>query len=426
LESPLFWIFTAILFVLALGFVLVPLWLHNRAESFVEDATRKNENVALFQERSDELENELASGNLDQAEFDVLILELQQSLLLDVAEEDLAAHAKHKGKGKGGEDNASSRSPSYNLLVPVSLCLIMPLVAYGLYSEWGFKNDVELMDLFQRTVNNRDNPQESQELIVSLGEVVQADDNRPWAWYFLAENFASIGMFAEAEIAYTQSAGRMEDTPEKALVLGRVAMAKYILAEFNFTPEIVEVIDQARTINPSEISILQLIAADAEEREDFETAIEYWRLIIQSNPNGEQAQILRRSIASARQRLASEGQEVAAGPTIEVDLSLGEGLDLDDNLRVFVAVRNAAQEGLPPLAAIDLTVADLPANIQLDNSYAVGPFNISSAETVFVSASVSFSGSATPASGDYRSQSDNFSHNGQRAVINLVIADRIP
>ena len=415
----MFWIFTAILFVMAIGFVLLPLWIRNRAESFVEDASRKNENVALFQERSDELENELSSGNLSQAEFDVLIQETQQSLLLDVSDEEITTKTKREKK-------PAAKSPAYNLVIPLLLCLAMPLVAYGLYGEWGFKNDVELMGLFQRTVNNRDNPQESQDLIRRLGEVVQADDYRPWAWYFLAENFASIGMFTEAEIAYRQSAARMEETPEKALVLGRVAMAKYILAEYTFTADILEVIGKARAINPNEISVLQLIAADAEEREDFETAIEYWRLIIQSNPNSEQAQTLRRSIAIAQQRLAGDGQDVAAGPIIEINLSLAEGLEIDGGLRVFVAVRNAVQEGLPPLAAIDLTVADLPVNIQLDNSYAVGPFNISSAETVFVSASVSFTGSATPTSGDYRSQSDNFSHNGQRAVISLEIIDRVP
>ena len=415
----MFWIFTAVLFVMAVGFVLLPLWIRNRAGSFVDDASRKNENIALFQERSDELENELSSGNLSQAEFDVLIQEMQQSLLLDVSDEELTTKSKREKK-------AAAKSPAYNLVIPLLLCLAMPLVVYGLYDEWGFKNDVELMGLFQRTVNNRDNPQESQDLIRRLGEVVQADDYRPWAWYFLAENFASIGMFTEAEIAYRQSAARMEETPEKALVLGRVAMAKYVLAEYTFTADILEVIGKARAINPNEMSVLQLIAADAEEREDFETAIEYWRLIIQSNPNSEQAQTLRRSIAIAQQRLAGDGQDVAAGPTIEINLSLAEGLEIDGGLRVFVAVRNAAQEGLPPLAAIDLTVADLPANIQLDNSFAVGPFNISSAETVFVSASVSFTGSATPTSGDYRSQSDNFSHNGQRAVISLEIIDRVP
>lgn len=416
----MFWTSTVILFVLAIAFVLVPLWRRGRAASFVADASRKDENIALFQERSDEIENDLASGNIDQSQFDILMLELQQSLLSDVSEDETRQEKKSK------KQKAVNKSQRYNVAIPLVLCLLIPIAAYALYNEWGYMDDVELMGLFQRTVNNMDDPQESQALIISLGEAVQENDDRPWAWYFLAENFASLGMFSEAEIAYGQSAARLEDTPEKALVLGRVAMAKYILADFSFTEEILAVIEQAREINPNEISILQLIAADAEEREDYETAIEYWRLIIQSNPNSEQAQILRRSIAAAQQRLDQGGEEVGTGPTIEVNLSLAEGIELNEDLRVFVAVRNAEREGMPPLAAINLTVGDLPTNIQLDNSYAVGPFNISSAETVYVSAAVSFTGSATPTSGDYRSQTDNFSHNGQRAVINLEIADRIP
>ncbi len=417
----MFWLLTACLFVLAAGFVLLPLWLRNKAESFEEDASRKNENINLFQERSDELENELASGNLEQAQFDLLILELQQSLLADVSIDEFSNGLKLENKRA-----ARKKSRSMSIAAPLIFCLLMPVFAYSLYSQWGYFDDVELMGLFQRTVDNRDNPEESQNLIVSLGQIVQEDDDRPWAWYFLAENFASLGMFTEAEIAYQQSAARMSDSPEKALVLGRVAMAKYILADFKFTEQILEVIEQARAINPNEISILQLLGADAEERQDYSAAIEYWRLIIQSNPNSEQAQVLRRSIAMAQQALATDGQDVGTGPVIQIDLRLAEGLALDEDLRVFVAVRNAEQEGLPPLAATDLTVADLPASIVLDNSFAVGPFNLSSADAVFVSAAVSFSGSATPSSGDYRVQSANFAHNGQRAVINLEIVDRLP
>ncbi len=420
----MFWFLTACLFVLAVAFVLAPLWIRSRAASFESEATRKDENIALFQERSDELENNLASGDLDQAQFDLLMTELQQNLLTDVSHEETSAGEKaqataHKGK-------AVSRRASLNTLIPLFFCLLMPVFAYSLYNKWGYFDDVELMALFQRTVDNRDNPQESQNLIVSLGEIVQADDDRPWAWYFLAENFASLGLFAEAEIAYTQSAARMSDTADKALVLGRVAMTKYLLADFTFTEEILQLVDQARAINPNEISILQLLGADAEERKDYAAAIEYWRLIIQSNPTSEQAQVLRRSIAAAQQILTADGQRVGAGPTIEINLRLVDGLDLDPDLRVFVAVRHAEREGLPPLAATDISVADLPAVVSLDNSYAVGPFNLSSADTVFVSAAVSFSGSATPSSGDYRVQSANFAHNGQQAVINLEISDRLP
>ncbi len=420
----MFWFLTACLFVLAVAFVLVPLWFRSRAASFASEATRKDENIVLFQERSDELENDLASGNLDQAQFKLLMIELQQRLLADVSHEETSTG--EKTQTAAHKARAVEKMASLNTVIPLFFCLLMPVFAYSLYQHWGYFDDVELMELFQRTVANRDNPQESQNLIVSLGEIVQADDDSPWAWYFLAENFASLGMFAEAEVAYTQSAVHMSDTPDKALVLGRVAMAKYVLADFNFTEEILEVIDQARAINPNEISILQLLVADAEEREDYALAIEYWRLIIQSNPNSEQAQVLRRSIAAAQQILAADGQEVGAGPSIEINLRLVDGLNLDPKLRVFVAVRNAEREGLPPLAATDITVADLPTVVRLDNSSAVGPFNLSSADTVFVSAAVSFSGSATPSSGDYRVQSANFAHRGQQSVINLEISDRLP
>ena len=187
-----------------------------------------------------------------------------------------------------------------------------------------------------------------------------------------------------------------------------------------------EVIERARAINPNEISVLQLLAADAEQRQDYRAAIDYWRLLIQSDPNSQQAQVLRENIAAAQAMLTDDDHEVAAGPVIEVNISLGEGIELDSDLRLFVAARNAEREGMPPLAAVNLTVGSLPTTIRLDNSDAVGGFNLASADTVYISALVSFTGSANPQRGDYRVVSENFAHNGQHAVIDLVIDERVP
>jgi cytochrome c-type biogenesis protein CcmH len=302
----------------------------------------------------------------------------------------------------------------------------MSVLAYSLYNQWGYIDDVELMDLFRRTVNNTADIEETQSLIVRLGEVVQADADKEWAWYFLAENFANLNMFPEAQIAYRQAANRIEAGPEKALILGRVALAMYITADLKLTPEILEVVEEARALNPNERSILQLLAADADQRRDYQSAIAYWRLLIQSSPNSGQARLLRESIAAAQSLMADSGQDIDAGPVVEVKLRLTEGIELDPNLRVFIAVRNAQREGLPPLAATQLRVADLPVTIRLDDASAVGPFNLSSANTVFVSALVSFTGTANPGSGDYRVVSDSFVHNGQHAVIDLVLSERVP
>ena len=420
----MFWLLTICLFIAAALFVVVPLWSANRGGAQESIQLRKAANIALFHERNDEFEAELAEGNLDQSQFDALILELQQGLLADV---DSAAQAAAPEPAKTKPKQSQLRgSGIIRNVIPLALVLFMSVLAYSLYNQWGYIDDVELMDLFRRTVNNTADIEETQSLIVHLGEVVQADADKEWAWYFLAENFANLNMFPEAQIAYRQAANRIEAGPEKALILGRVALAMYITADLKLTPEILEVVEEARALNPNERSILQLLAADADQRRDYQSAIAYWRLLIQSSPNSGQARLLRESIAAAQSLMADSGQDIDAGPVVEVKLRLTEGIELDPNLRVFIAVRNAQREGLPPLAATQLRVADLPVTIRLDDASAVGPFNLSSANTVFVSALVSFTGTANPGSGDYRVVSDSFVHNGQHAVIDLVLSERVP
>jgi cytochrome c-type biogenesis protein CcmH len=123
--------------------------------------------------------------------------------------------------------------------------------------------------------------------------------------------------------------------------------------------------------------------------------------------------------------LADQEPPGTNSPIINVALSLQDGLELNRNLRVFVAARDADRQGVPPLAAIDLTVADLPMTIRLDNSSAVGAFNLASAEVVYVSALVSQSGTAMPQVGDYRVVSEEFSHNNESNQVDLIISRKV-
>ena len=84
----MFWIATAGLFLLAALFVIGPLWLRANSQPADSDELRKQANIALFRERSDELEAELSAGNLNQQQFDLLLSELQLGLLADVELED--------------------------------------------------------------------------------------------------------------------------------------------------------------------------------------------------------------------------------------------------------------------------------------------------------------------------------------------------
>lgn len=419
----MFWIVTAGLFLLAAFFVLGPLWLRANSQLVDSDELRKQANIALFQERSDELEAELSAGNLDQQQFDLLLSELQLGLLADVELKDKATSSANVRPTKPGDNGGALITPTY--LMPLAFVLALPVLAYGLYSQWGYIDDVQVMDLFQRTVDNQGDINETRELIVTLGELAQTHPDMPWAFYFLAENFAAVALFEEAQIAYQRAAELLDATPEKALVLGRIAMAMYINAEFEFSSQIRAVIDEARAINPNEMSVLQLLAADAEQREDYSDAIDYWRLMIQVDPNGEFAQELRFRIAAAQEVLAERDGETS-GPRINVSLSLSPEVDLAPELRVFLAVRNSEQDGLPPLAALDTTVSALPASFRLDNTSAVGPYNLSSAESVYVTALVSFRGVATPSPGDYRVESSTLTLDSDAEMaLDLVLSERL-
>jgi len=407
----LFWTLAALLAVMAIAFFVIPFYRANGGDEEAVGSVQRSENLLLFAERESELAEDLAAGEIDSEEHATLLRELQQSLLDDVQDT----------KPKRVPIAISSRGWLVIGLIAVSL----PAVSVTLYQRWGFIDDVQVMGLFQESLAAQGDVVAASALVTELGELVKNGSENPWVWYFLGENFATIGRFNEAEISYRQAAERLSGQPEEALVLGRAALALYIKSEFRFTPELNALIEQAQAINPNEIAVIQLLAADAQNRGDYAAAIANWRILIQLDPNSPEAQALRGEIANAQRLLREESGEEIVGPEIEVRLALAEGLSLDPNLRVFVAVRSAEREGMPPLAAVGLSVADLPTTISLDNSSQVGPFNISSADLVRVSALVSLNGTANPSRGDYRVVSDDFAHNGQHAIVTLTISDEV-
>lgn len=407
----LFWTLAALLAVMAIAFFVIPFYRANGGDEEAVGSVQRSENLLLFAERESELAEDLAAGEIDSEEHATLLRELQQSLLDDV------------------QDTRPKRAPiaisSRGWLVIGLIALSLPAVSVTLYQRWGFIDDVQVMGLFQESLAAQGDVAAASALVTELGELVKNGSENPWVWYFLGENFATIGRFNEAEISYRQAAERLSEQPEEALVLGRAALALYIKSEFRFTPELNALIEQAQAINPNEIAVIQLLAADAQNRGDYAAAIANWRILIQLDPNSPEAQALRGEIANAQRLLREESGEEIVGPEIEVRLALAEGLSLDPNLRVFVAVRSAEREGMPPLAAVGLSVADLPTTISLDNSSQVGPFNLSSADLVRVSALVSLNGTANPSRGDYRVVSDDFAHNGQHAIVTLTISDEV-
>jgi cytochrome c-type biogenesis protein CcmH len=418
----LFWFFAAALVVLAVLFVLLPLWkIHRAGES--GRARREQTNLLIFQERIAELEAERAAGTLEEENFQELKRELQRSLLSDVD----AGAADVQGKIEG-----SASLLSLSRLIPLVLVLMVPSATFLLYQQWGYQDELELAQLGERTRAGVNNAEEARDLIFAIGEVVQSEPENGWAWFFLAQNLVNLQQFPEAAMSLERAAANIAEPQDKAEILSQQAYLEYFLAEQKLTDKVQGIIDQIQLINPNHQIVLDILGMDAEQRGDYQTAITYLRRILQSTPAGPAADDLNTRIANAQQQLAASGvapqdgqAAVGEGPTIEVQLSVGATLNLPADTRVFVSALEVNGRG-QPLAAEAMTVGDLPVTITLTNADAVGPFNLSSAEQIYIVATASSSGTANVQAGDHQARSEGFAHGNTHAIIPLVIENIVP
>ena len=416
-----FLFFSGFLVLVAMGFFLSPFFSQSRAQGSNFFSSRKEQNISLFEDRRSSLDRDLRENLISRELHMQLTTELKSSLLEDISEDK-------------DESYVHQKLSKPHLLAAIFSVLLIPVASYSLYGHWGFSQHEDIRSLYERTAANRDDLEETRELIAALGAVVMEESESsplPWAWYFLGENFSMLGLYSEAEVAYRQSSDRLSEETEQALSLGRLALVRYILDEFVLTPRVSAAIEQARLRNPNETAVLQILASDAETRKDYSEAIANWRLLIQANPNSPQSNLLRQKISDAQFLLVpSENNVLAAdnmtSPLINVSLSLADGLDVAGDTIIFVAARDANKEGLPPLAVVVLSVKDLPSVITLTNAQAVGPFNLSSAEAINVSALISYSGVANPNSGDIRVVSESILLSDVPSELSLILSSRIP
>jgi len=196
------------------------------------------------------------------------------------------------------------------------------------------------------------------------------------------------------------------------------------------TDKVQGIIDQAQLIDPNQYLILQVQGLDAERRQDHQAAITYWRRILQQVPAGPEAEQIQSRIELAQQALAGTASPASeppepVGARVQVQVSLADGLSLPAGTRVFVSALEVNGRG-QPLAARVLTVEELPATLTLSDADAVGPFNMSSAQSIYVVATASSTGSANVQSGDYQARSEGFARSEEDSSIALVITDRVP
>ena len=386
-----FWISTGLLTLLVLALLCWPL-LRRRSG---DGASRRAINTVIYRDQLADLERDLASGTLSQADYAGAREEIERRVLEDVAADTTPT------------DTAPRRPPRSALALAVTL----PLAAALLYVVLGTPAALDPAA--------RQGPQASaaeiEKMVATLAARLEKDPGNLEGWAMLGRSYLVTGRLAEAAKAFDKAGPAMEASTELML---QVAELSAELNEGRIEGRGRELLQRVLKAEPQNPQALVLAGTDAFFRQQYADAVRHWEAVLAQLPPGSpDAQNLTAGIEKARSlqgeapadaRARAEAKPpAAAGKTVSGRVTLAPALagkaSPDDVVFIFA---RAAEGPRMPLAVVRTRVADLPQDFTLDDSMALSPeFKLSSAGTLRIEARVSKSGDATARPGDLRGES---------------------
>ncbi len=375
-----FWMATGLLLVVALSFLLIPLLRGHRAQR-EEDRTALN--VALYQERLSELQVQQEQGVLSLAQLQAARAEAARELLADT---------------EGAEPARTSRLGKPWLVLAA---VLVPVLGLAGYLELGASDRVELSREFARP------PTSLADMTRRLERSVQAQPDSAENLYFLARSYMAQNRPGDAAQMFERSVALAGRQPE---LLGQWAQALYFASDKHFTPQVQTLTDEALQADPREVTSLGLLGIAAFETQRYQAAVDYWTRLLAALPADDASRsALEGGIARARENLAKRAADVAPAvkaKSIRIHVELAPALQgkVRPSDSVFIFAR-AIKGPAAPLAVKRITVADLPANVELSDSDAMMPqLNLSNFAQVQLVARVSRAGQPTTGEWVGRSQ----------------------
>ncbi|ARA80531.1 MULTISPECIES: c-type cytochrome biogenesis protein CcmI [Pseudomonas syringae group genomosp. 2] len=371
-----FWIATGLLLLVALGFLLIPVLRGHRAQR-EEDRTALN--VALYQERLSELQVQQEQGVLSVTQLQGARAEAARELLADT---------------EGAEPARTSRLGKPSLVLAA---VLVPVLGLAGYLQLGASDRVELSREFSRP------PTSLADLTQRLERSVQAQPDSAENLYFLARSYMAQNRPGDAAQMFERSVTLAGRSPE---LLGQWAQALYFASDKHFTAQVQALTDEALQADPNEVTSLGLLGIAAFETQRYQAAVDYWTRLLAALPAQDASRsALEGGIARARENLAGHAAPVKAR-ALKVRVTLAASLkgNVQPGDSVFIFAR-AINGPAAPLAVKRITVADLPAEVELSDADAMMPqLNLSNFAQVQLVARVSRAGQPTTGEWVGRSQ----------------------
>jgi len=404
-----FWLVAACLLGAALLFVVPPLFLRKKNAADIE---LRSVNISIYKNQLEELDIDLAAGDVSQEQYDKSRQEIERRLLEDTA---------------AVEQGESSSGKGLGIATAVVTVVAVPLVSLLMYDKLGSPDGINpQLQMAQPATSphgDESNIEQQIEMMVSnLAQRLQENPQDLEGWVMLGRSMSVLGRYEEAMMAYERA---VQFAGDDAAVLTDYADSIAMATGESLEGRPMELLLKALSIDPNNQKALWLAGTGLFERGDFAGAIEHWGHLRDMLPPGsEDIEVMHANIAEAesyrKRQLAGEfGQApaqqglpesaaatkvaLAAQVTGRVSISpeLAGKFAAGDTLFVFAKAAN----GPPmPLAIVRATAAELPLEFSLDESMAMMPsMSLAKFDQVVVGARISKTGNAMPQSGDLQS-----------------------
>jgi cytochrome c-type biogenesis protein CcmH len=396
----LFWIICAVLLIVALPFVVLPLWRNTGSNNPGNDSEiqRDAANLEILRDQSAELEADLRDDLLTQDAYEQGQRELQARLLEEV---------------KISERPTRPPRRSAKALAIV-LAILLPSFSVPLYLTLG--NTKALLPQQDTVMAGDFGVIRSEAKLQELEKKLEQQPENPDGWVVLARSYSELQRFPDAVRAYGQL---VKLVPDEAQIWANYADVYAMTNNQSLLGEPTKFLSRALELDGNNTMTLALSGSAAMERGDYAAAITHWTKLADLLPSeNSELQMIRDGIQQARQFLAMQKggkgklaklpadkapEKAAASPaTISGKVILsptlaGKAAPADT---VFIFARDAqGQKTL--IAALRKQVKDLPLQFTFDDSMAMQPqAKLSGFDQVVVMARISRSGNPIAQPGD--------------------------
>jgi cytochrome c-type biogenesis protein CcmH len=415
----LFWILCAALSLVAVLFIVLPLW---RKSSTPDEVLRDAANLEILRDQASELEVDLHNGLLTQEAYDQGRTELESRLLEEV---------------KITEQPAAKPPRNPARVLAVALAVLLPVVSVSLYLALGNLDAVSPQDMI---VADAEGVIHSPDALHKLENKVKRGSQDPNDWWMLARTYTEQKRFSDASNAYARLVVLV---PNEAQLWANYADV-YAMANGQTlqNDEVTKMIRKSLELDPNNNTALALAGSAAMERGDYLTAMKHWQTLVdQLGPGSQDAQVYIGGLKRAAELLVKQpggkkqlelltkgrasAKSALAASAITGKVTLSKTLEgkVSPDDTVFILAR-AAEGPKMPLAVMRKQVKDLPMKFTLDDSMAMQPqLKLSGFPKVVVVARVSKSGSPMPQTGDLQGMTSTIKPGtkGLNIVINSVM-----